>query len=57
MDANERIRDIMIVADGLISLLIKENDFLKNREYDDIKKLVEQKNHPRKMHRNTIQNL
>ncbi|MCW9034125.1 MAG: flagellar protein FlgN [Alphaproteobacteria bacterium] len=43
MDANERIRDIMIVADGLVTLLIKENGFLKNREYDDVRGLVEQK--------------
>ncbi len=43
MDANERIRDILIVAEGLVSLLIKENSLLKERQYDDIKGLVEQK--------------
>jgi len=43
MDANERIRDITVVAEGLVSLLVKENGLLKERQYDNIKELVSQK--------------
>lgn len=44
MDANERIRDLLIVADGLCTVLNRENGFLRERKYDDIKQLVEEKN-------------
>jgi hypothetical protein len=43
MDANERIRDLLIVADGLCTVLNRENTLLRERKYDDIKDLVEEK--------------
>jgi len=43
MDANERIRDLLIVADGLCTVLTRENALLRERKYDDAKQLLEEK--------------